>query len=341
MKAGPKAQARKKGWDTIAAAVADRIEPYIGPDDSRATQTQRMNKLAGELAAKRIEVGITRFGPEKFMATVQVETEKQRGKLALTGERTLEESPTTWTRPVRWHAEVLTPPSDERETAATERPSKRRAKPSAARTGMERLVAIADTVTGSHSLYDDWVSAGGRFPSGEVARDAAQRLGDAMHTIELWRTEPTGQDVRELARRLAKAGTGLIIEFKQGSWKTASGLGLTITTDDPGKLHKGPVPSTYVSGNVQPSAHLIYRYHDRFDPRKKWTVDADHPGEVLLALLDTLRPDGKTAKQLTELLETVIDHDTMPTARSLIDDDGREPPTTTDAREQIAAGSIQ
>ena len=206
---------------------------------------------------------------------------------------------------------------------------------------MERLVAIADTVTSSHSLYDDWVSASGRFPSGEVARDAAQRLGDAMRTIELWRTEPTGQDVRELARRLAKAGTGLIIEFKQGSWKTASGLGLAITTDDPGKLHKGPVPSTYVSGTVQPSTHLIYRHHDQFDPRKKWTVDADHPGEVLLALLDTLRPDGKTAKQLTELLETVIDHDTMPTARSLIDDDGREPPTTTDAREQIAAGTIQ
>ena len=70
-------------------------------------------------------------------------------------------------------------------------------------------------------------------------------------------------------------------------------------------------------------------------------MDADHPGEVLLALLDTLRPDGKTAKQLTELLETVIDHNTMPTARNLIDDDGREPPTTTDSRKQIAAGSIQ
>ena len=44
MRAGPEAQARKKGWDTIAAAVADRIEPYIRPDDSRATQTQRMKQ---------------------------------------------------------------------------------------------------------------------------------------------------------------------------------------------------------------------------------------------------------------------------------------------------------
>ena len=299
-----------------------------------------MNKLAGELAAKRIEVGITRFGPQKFMATVQVETEKQRGKLALTGERTLEENPTTWTRPVRWHAEVLTP-SEEAATAATKRPSKRRDKPSAPKTGMERLVAITDTVTSSHSLYDDWVSASSRFPSGEVARDAAQRLEDAMRTIELWMTEPTGQDVRELARRLAKAGTGLIIEFKQSSGKTASGLGLAITTDDPGKLHKGPVPSTYVSGTVQPSAHLIHRYHNQFDPRKRWTVDADHPGEVLLALLDTLRPDGKTTKTLTELLDKVIDHDTMPTARNLIEDDGKEPPTTTNAQEQIAAGAIE
>ena len=47
--------------------------------------------------------------------------------------------------------------------------------------------------------------------------NVAYRVGDAMRTIELWKTEPTGQDVRELARRLAKAGTGLIIEFKQGS----------------------------------------------------------------------------------------------------------------------------